>query len=138
MLAIITFQFFKRNSLIIHAQFKIFIPEYSVKHVLFNELLKKNVREYAKKNAIFFVLREAKRLKKLQDEQVWEVQREQSEAENHSAIVSEVFSPVARPQVEEESVGGQREMEDPDGEAEEEELYTDPQEAFDDFFCAPV
>ena len=56
MLAIITFQFFKRNSLIIHAQFKIFIPEYSVKHVLFNELLKKNVREYAKKNAIFFVL----------------------------------------------------------------------------------
>ena len=78
-------------------------------------------------------MREAKRLKKLQEEQVLEVQSEQSEAENHSAIVSEVSSPVARPQVEEESVGGQREMEDPDGEAEEEELYTDPQEAFDDF-----
>ena len=71
-------------------------------------------------------MREAKHLKKLQEEQVWEVQSEQSEAENHSAIVSEVS-----PQVEEESVGGQREMEDPDGEAEEEELYTDPQEAFD-------
>ena len=51
-------------------------------------------------------MREAKRLKKLQEEQVWEVQREQSEAENHSAFVSEVSSPVARPQVEEESVGG--------------------------------
>ena len=66
-------------------------------------------------------------------EETWEVQSEQSEAENHSVIVSVVSSPVARPQVEEESVGGQREMEDPDGEAEEEELYTDPQEAFDDF-----
>ena len=76
-------------------------------------------------------MREAKHLKKLQEEQVWEVQSEQSKAENHSAIVSEVSSPVARPQVEEESVGGRREMEDPDGEAEEEELYTDPQEAFD-------
>ena len=38
-----------------HAQFKIFIPEYSVKHVLFNELLTKNIRECAKK-LDFFVL----------------------------------------------------------------------------------
>ena len=71
-------------------------------------------------------MREAKCLKKLQEEQVWEVQSEQSEAENHSAIVSEISSPVARPQVEEESVGGQREMEDPDGEAEEELIHKRP------------
>ena len=47
--------------------------------------------------------------------------------------MSDVSPPVVHPQVDEESVEGQREMEDPDGEADEEELYTDPEEAFDDF-----